>query len=211
MPGATGEEQTRRLTERGARTKARIVSVAADLMRVKGVDATTMDDVRAASGTSKSQLYHHFRDKNDLVMAVIEVVGDRVISRETDTLGRVSTLSGLRRWRDTLVQANDLQHGAYGCALGSLAGDVADHDEAARAALSRLFRSWAKLLSEALDRLQARGALKAEVDTDYLANGLLAALQGGYLLAQTAGDSLPMARALDMSLDYLAMLAPDAH
>ena len=183
--------------------------MAAELMRVKGVDATTMDDVRAASGTSKSQLYHHFRDKSDLVMDVIEFVGDRVISRETDSLGRVSTLSGLRRWRDTLVQANDLQHGAYGCALGSLAGDVADHDEAARAALARLFRSWTKLLSEALDRLQDRGALKADVDTDYLAGGLLAALQGGYLLAQTAGDSGPMARALDMSLDYLATLAPD--
>lgn len=211
MPGAPGEQQTRRLTERGARTKARIVSVAADLIRVKGVAATTMDDVRAASGTSKSQLYHHFRDKNDLVLDVIELVGERVISRETDTLGRVSTLAGLRRWRDTLVQANDLQHGAYGCALGSLAGDVADHDEAARAALARLFRSWAKLLSEALDRLQARGGLKADVNTDQLADGLLAALQGGYLLAQTAGDAGPMARALDMSLDYLATLAPEDH
>lgn len=207
MSGTADDEQKRRLTARGIRTKNRIVSVAADLIRVKGVDATTMDDVRAASGTSKSQIYHHFRDKNDLVMDVIEYVGDRIISRETDSLGRVSTLSGLRRWRDALVHANDLRHGAYGCALGSLAGDVADHDEAARAALARLFRSWATLISEALKRMQETGALKPDVDTDYLADGLLAALQGGYLLAQTAGDSAPMARALDMTLDYIATLS----
>jgi len=183
------------------------VSAATDLMRVKGVDATTMDDVRAASGTSKSQIYHHFRDKNELVMAVIESVGEFVINRETDRLGRVSSLSGLRRWRDALVQANDLQHGAYGCALGSLAGDVADHDQEARAALAQLFRAWSKLISDALARMQDRGSLKPDVDTDYLADGLLATLQGGYLLAQTAGDAAPMGRALDMSLDYIATLS----
>ncbi|MBO0811868.1 MAG: TetR/AcrR family transcriptional regulator [Microlunatus sp.] len=207
MAGTTDEQQ-RRLTARGARTKARIVSAAADLMRVKGVDATTMDDVRAASGTSKSQIYQHFRDKTELVRDVIEFQGDRIISRETDALRNVSTLNGLRRWRDSLVKANDLRHGAYGCALGALAGDVADHDEAARAALSRLFRAWAKLISEALVRMQDRGSLKPDVDPEYLADGLLAALQGGYLLAQTAGDATPMARALDMSLDYIATLSP---
>lgn len=183
------------------------MSAAADLMQVKGVDATTMDDVRAASGTSKSQIYHHFRDKNELVMDVIEYVGDLVISRETDSLGRVSSLNGLRRWRDALIQANDLRHGAYGCALGALAADVADHDEAARAASARLFRVWSTLLSGALARMQARGNLKPDVNTDHLADGLLAALQGGYLLAQTAGDVAPMAHALDMSLDYIATLS----
>jgi AcrR family transcriptional regulator len=207
MSGTAEPGQQRRLTARGARTKARIVEAAAELMRVKGVDATTLDDVRAASGTSKSQLYHHYRDKSDLVRDVIDLVGQRVIDRETDRLARVTSLRGLRRWRDALVQANDLQHGAYGCALGSLATDVADHDEAARAALSRLFRSWAKLISDALVRMQERGSLKPDADPEYLADGLLAALQGGYLLAQTAGSAAPMARALDMSLDYIATLS----
>lgn len=207
MSGTADDGQQRRLTARGVKTKARIVAAAADLMRVKGVDATTMDDVRAASGTSKSQIYHHYRDKSALVRDVIDFVGESVIQRETDRLAHVSTLNGLRRWRDALVQANDLQHGAYGCALGSLASDIADHDEEARAALSRLFRAWAKLISEVLMRMQDRGSLKPDADPDYLADGLLAALQGGYLLAQTAGSAAPMARALDMSLDYIATLS----
>src|SRR3954462_11540792 len=117
----TDSHNGRRLTARGAKTRARIVASAAELMNVKGVTATTIDDVLAASGSSKSQLYHHFDSKEALVRAVVDHVGQNVLDRERDSLGNVSTLRGLRRWRDTLVQSNALRHGAYGCSLGSLA------------------------------------------------------------------------------------------
>ena len=42
------------LTPRGAATRDRIVHATADLMYMKGGHATTLDDVRAATGTSKS-------------------------------------------------------------------------------------------------------------------------------------------------------------
>jgi TetR/AcrR family transcriptional repressor of nem operon len=102
----------RRLTARGAKTRARIVGAAAELMYIRGVGATTLDDVLAASGVSKSQLYHHFDGKDALVRAVIDHMGERVIERERDALGHVSTIPGLRRWRDALVQNNALQHRA---------------------------------------------------------------------------------------------------
>jgi AcrR family transcriptional regulator len=57
---AEGSPQGHRLTAREAATRDRIVLAAADLMYAKGVNATTLDDVRAATGTSKSQLYRHF-------------------------------------------------------------------------------------------------------------------------------------------------------
>ncbi|MGO4535961.1 TetR/AcrR family transcriptional regulator [Leifsonia sp. 2MCAF36] len=108
------------------------MTAAADLMYVRGVGATTLDDVLAASGVSKSQLYRHFANKDEVVRAVIELMGERVIEREQNALGRVSSMAGLRRWRDALVQNNALRHGAYGCALGSFASEVADNDEVAR-------------------------------------------------------------------------------
>src|SRR3954447_25035826 len=113
----------RRLTARGAKTRAKIVEAAADLMFVQGVGATTLDDVLAASGASKSQLYQHFDGKEALVRAVIDHVGERIIQRERDALGHVSTFRGLRRWRDALVHSNSLRHGAYGCSLGALASE----------------------------------------------------------------------------------------
>ncbi|WP_147943646.1 TetR/AcrR family transcriptional regulator [Microbispora sp. CSR-4] len=199
----------RRLTARGAKTRSRIVTAASDLMYVKGVRATTLDDVLAASGVSKSQLYHHFDGKDALVRAVIDNVGERVIEREREALGHVSTIRGLRRWRDALVQNNALRHGAYGCALGSLASEVSDHDAVAREALSRLFNEWQGLLAGVLRRLQDGGGLAPEASADQLATGLMAALQGGYMLAQTARDVTPMATALDMALAHIESLSKD--
>jgi AcrR family transcriptional regulator len=199
----------RRLTARGARTRARIVAAAADLIYVKGVGATTLDDVLAASGASKSQLYHHFDGKEALVRAVIDHVGQRTIEREREALSRVSTIRGLRRWRDALVQNNALRHGAYGCALGALAAEVSDHDALARQAMSQLFGEWQELLTTVLRRLQDEGALSAEASVDQLATGLMAALQGGYLLAQTERDVTPMATAIDMALAHIESLSTD--
>ncbi|WP_345764500.1 TetR/AcrR family transcriptional regulator [Diaminobutyricibacter sp. McL0608] len=198
---------TRRLTARGAKTRERIVTAAADLMYVGGVGATTLDDVVAASGVSKSQLYHHFTGKDAVVRAVIDLMGERVIERERDALGHVSTFAGLRRWRDALVQNNALRNGAYGCALGSFASEVADHDEIARRALSALFTEWQDLLSGVLRRLQDSGALPAEAPVEQLATGLMGALQGGYMLAQTAGDVAPMATSIDMALAHIESLS----
>lgn len=206
----TADSQSdRRLTARGAKTRSKIVAAAADLMYVQGVTVTTLDDViTAANGvSSKSQLYHFFDSKDDLVRAVVDLVGERVIERERASLGQVSTFRGLRRWRDTLVQNNALQQGAYGCALGSLASEVSDNDAIARQALARLFGEWQDLLAGVLRRLQETGALPTDAPIDQLATGLMAALQGGYMLAQTARDVTPMATALDMALTHIESLS----
>lgn len=197
----------KRLTARGAKTRARIVAAAADLMYVQGVGDTTLDEVLAASGASKSQLYHHFDGKESLVRAVVDLVGERTLQRERDALGTVSTIRGLRRWRDALVQNNAIRHGSYGCALGSLASEVSDQDDLARKALSQLFGEWSGLLAEVLDRIQERGDLPADASVDQLAIGLMAAVQGGYLLAQTAQDVTIMGTSIDMALDHLQSLS----
>lgn len=197
----------RRLTARGAKTRAKIVAAASDLMYIQGVGGTTLDDVLAASGVSKSQLYHHFEGKDALVRAVVDLVGERVIERERGTLGHVSTIRGLRRWRDALVQNNALRHGAYGCALGALAAAVSDHDDLARKALANLFTEWQELLTDVLRRLQDAGELPPEESVDRLATGLMGAVQGGYLLAQTARDVTPMATSIDMALAHIESLS----
>ena len=109
------------LTARGAATRDRIVQGAADLMYVKGVNATTLDDIREATCTSKSQLYRHFPDKEALVRAVIALegpAGDRAGNRQARTVQH--PFSGWLRRRNALIAANALQSGAYGCALGSM-------------------------------------------------------------------------------------------
>jgi TetR/AcrR family transcriptional repressor of nem operon len=175
-------------------------------MYVRGVSATTLDDVRAASGTSKSQLYQHFADKDVLVRDVIAWRAQQVLAREEQRLRKLSSLRDLRRWRDALVSVNALEHGAYGCALGSLASELSAQDERARSALAVAFAAWEDLIAAGLRRMQDSGSLRADADPAELATGLMAALQGGYLLAQAARDVKPMEIALDMALDHIEAL-----
>ena len=54
--------------------------------------------------------------------------------------------------------------------------------------------------------MQDDGILPVKADPDALATGLMAALQGGYLLAQADHDVAPMATALDMALAHIESL-----
>jgi AcrR family transcriptional regulator len=206
---ARGENGSR-LTERGRATRERILRAAVDMMYVKGVSLTTLDDVRAASGTSKSQLYRHYPDKDALVRDVVAVQAADVLDRQQQLLRRLNSFRGLERWRDAVVERNALRNGAYGCPLGSLASELADQDEEARKAIAQHFATWEGLLEAGLVRMKDSGVLRADADAKELATGLMAALQGGYLLARTAQDVTPMRIALDMAIAHVRAYAVPA-
>ena len=208
MPSS--DDAPRRLTARGAATKARILAAANQLMRERGVAATTLADVRSATNTSKSQLYQHFADKDALVNEVIGQRGEEVLSQQRQRLQRVDSFRGLELWRDELVERNAVRNGAYGCPLGSLANELADQDETARRAIAGYFDDWLVLITDTLTAMKNRGVLREDADARALANGLLAALQGGYVLAQTARDVYPMRVALDMAIAQVRTFAAEA-
>jgi TetR/AcrR family transcriptional regulator, transcriptional repressor for nem operon len=192
-----------RLTARGAATRERIVLTAAELMAAKGVAATTFDEVRVASGTSKSQLYHYFATKEALVREVVTHQAGVVLERQLQLLRGVSSFAGLRRWRDAVLQRNELRSGAHGCEIGTLAAELSDTDEAARRALAGHFGTWERLLADGFQRMRENGTLRPDVDPATLSVAVMAAVQGGYLLAQAAHDAEPMRVALDMALAHV--------
>jgi TetR/AcrR family transcriptional regulator, transcriptional repressor for nem operon len=197
----TVNDVDRRLTARGAATRARIVAAADELMSLKGAAATTLDEVTAASGTSKSQLYRHFPDKSALVQAVVALRGARVLEREEQYLRRVDSFSGLDRWCRAILQRVTVRRGALGCELGALSAELSDHDEAARIDLDAHLTTWISLLADVLERMKANNTLSREADSQTLATGIMAAIQGGYVLAQAARDPGPMQIALELAMD----------
>src|ERR1700747_583279 len=112
--------EPRSLTARGAATRSRIVSAAADLIYRQGVDRTSLDDVMAAGGVSKSQLYHYFADKDALVLEVIALQGEGVLPAREPHLGALDSLPALRAWGQAIIRLNKQVH-MGGCPLGSLA------------------------------------------------------------------------------------------
>lgn len=208
MSGSTHELVDRPLTARGSATRARIVAAAAVLLHERGVAGTSLDDVRSATETSKSQLYHYFADKSALVRAVVAWQVQVVLAAQFPANDPLESMAALRRWRDRVVALNAQAGCVGGCPLGRLASELAESDPLARPALDAGFRAWQATLAAGLRRIQDSGELLPDVEVDRLALGLLAALQGGLLLAQTARATPPLEAALDVALDALAQLRP---
>jgi TetR/AcrR family transcriptional repressor of nem operon len=198
----TAGPSPRRLTRKGQATRQRIVEVAADLIFEQGVAHTTIEDVRAAADVSSSQLYHYFDDKPALVRAVIEHQADTIVGgQETFDL---SSLSGLRAWRDWVIEHQRELNCNGGCPIGSLGGELAETDPEARAQVSKGFKRWETTIQRGLREMHARGRLMPDADPDTLALALLAALQGGLLLTQIQRDTKPLEAALDAMLELIA-------
>ena len=200
----TAPTPTRRLTARGAATKARIVAAAASLVYERGIAGTSLDDVMAATGTSKSQLYHYFADKDALICEVIKAQLGRIFAAQEAGLHEVSSWEGLQRWCDHFVTATRATHGAGGCPLGSLVGELADQSEPARRVLAQCFAQWQSYLSEGFEAMRDNGELAARADPAELALTVLSALEGGLLMAQATRSARPLELALNMALQHMA-------
>src|SRR5580765_5932548 len=59
-------------SERGSKTRLRIIRAAGDLFHAQGVAGTSPDQVIEASATGKGQFYHYFKSKDGLVHAVLQ-------------------------------------------------------------------------------------------------------------------------------------------
>jgi TetR/AcrR family transcriptional regulator, cholesterol catabolism regulator len=58
-----------------------IILAAAEVLRRNGYEAATMKDIAAAVNLTAASLYHHFRNKDTLLLAVLEAGMDAIIAR----------------------------------------------------------------------------------------------------------------------------------
>ena len=190
-------------TSRGLATRERIVAAAAALIGERGVTATSLDDVRNSTGTSKSQLYHYFGDKHGLVLAVVQHTAGQVLQLQAQALDAVQTWDDLQRWCDMMVEGIESQDMRGGCPVGTLAAALADTDEPSREALSAIFGMWREHITGALRRLQRHGLLRPDADVEGLTTYALAAIQGGLLLSKTMRTSEPLRASLQGAVSLL--------
>ena len=186
-------------TDRGRSSRGRIVNTACDLFYDRGVAMTGLNEVAAVSGTGKGQLYHYFRDKNDLVLAVVHTQIDRTLQQQQQLLEHLTDAADLREWVEQAVAAHS--HGRPArCPLGALVAEVADHDHMLRQALNGGFTRWRSTLAVGLARLQERGLVQDDRDPQDLAEILLCAYEGGVLLSEVRGNTDPLRLALNAAL-----------
>jgi len=193
------------LTERGRRSRERIVDAAAALVAERGAGGARLDQILEAAGASKSQLYHYFSDKEDLVRAVIARRVGETVHCQGPQLDKVDSLAALRGWFDWLVDQN-AERDCPGCPLGALASELADCDEAARGDLTCGFDTWIGYVIEGIERMKASGELDERADPRRLGVAVFASLQGGLLLSKTYKDPQYLRDALDATYDHFLSL-----
>ncbi|HWC23594.1 MAG TPA: TetR/AcrR family transcriptional regulator [Flexivirga sp.] len=190
-------------THKGRATRDRIVAAAAELMYRHGVAGTSTPAVRNAAGVSSSQIYHYFTDKDDLTRAVIAFQTETILSNQAPLLATLDSVEALRSWRDVVVDAARRQNGAGGCPLGSLSSELSDDHRWARDALAAGFAAWSEAIRAGLDAMVDNGILRPETDVTALSFALLAAVQGGLVLAQAQHNTEALEAALDVAIAHI--------
>jgi AcrR family transcriptional regulator len=185
------------LTAKGRRTRQRIVEATALHILDAGIEGTSLDDVRAATLTSKSQLFHYFPGgKAELVREVARWEGEQLLAAQEPHLSDLSTWQSWAAWRRGLEEYY-LGLGRWACPIGSLTAQLAATDAETAALLRAAWTAWRTRLADGVRRMQAAGLIDAGADPDRLAASVLAAIQGGLLLSQPERASWPLEAALD--------------
>ena len=186
-------------TGRGRASRERIVERAAELFAERGVAATSLDEVLAAAGAGKSQLYHYFRGRDELVGAAVGLRCAQVLAALTQALGAVASLAELEHALAGFADGYE-QMGLPGCPIGSLAAEVAERNEDARLRTAAAFDAWEQLFADALERMRDRGELRADASSAALATALLASIEGGMVLSQARKDPASLRTAVEAGL-----------
>ncbi|MBL8663317.1 MAG: TetR/AcrR family transcriptional regulator, partial [Candidatus Odyssella sp.] len=161
--------------------------------------ATSIEELIAGAGITKSGFFYHFRDKGALAKALLE----RYIARETalfdDLFGRARELNedplhgflvGLKMLAELV---SDLPKGHPGCLIASYTYQDQLFNREVRALSADAVRRWRRFFRVRLDEIAARYPPRIGVDLDGMADMLSALVDGGIILSKTLKekDALP--------------------
>lgn len=184
------------LTERGRRTRERILQAAVEEFSRRGFADTSIAHVLEASGTGKSQFYHYFENKADLVREVLRYLRSESLPSRNPDHGHLDSWDRLRRWLDRLLELTE-EAGSGGMDLvGAFPADLAE-DEEVRREIRRTVDLRRRLLCRGLSRMKRRGELTDDADPQRLARFAAAAIEGGLRLSSTEGSADLLRDALD--------------
>src|SRR6478736_172283 len=124
---------------KGSDTRARILEVAEAAVLEKGFAATSIEEVIAAVGITKSGFFYHFKDKNELAKALLI----RYVERE-DALF------------DDLFARADEPNGHPGCLVASYCYQDRLFDKKVRELNAAAVLNWRKRFRQRLDLIAER-------------------------------------------------------
>jgi TetR/AcrR family transcriptional regulator, transcriptional repressor for nem operon len=200
----------RRVRAPGA-TREKLLTAAFEEIYHRGFQSASLDTILAAAGVTKGALYHHFPDKAALGYAVVdEVVTGFLLQRWAGLLERLEgdPVTALRRVLEVRAAGLTPREVEFGCPLNNLAQEMSPLDEPFRRRMAAAFDTWTGAFAAALERGQADGTVRRDIDARKVAAFVVAAIEGSFGLAKTA-QSAPLLRSnLEILGAFLETLRP---
>ncbi|HZO91736.1 MAG TPA: TetR/AcrR family transcriptional regulator [Chthonomonadaceae bacterium] len=182
-----------------ASSREKILQCAKDLFYHVGYQSTSVDDILRACGVAKSNFYYHFKTKEDLAVAVLEL---RIAEYEALILGSLQNpvltpAERLREFFDRVHQAQAKIAARSGCPFGNFAAALPNPEKDARYERFRLrlgefFRRMEAAMQDCLAEGVERGEFRSDLSSQEMAAFLVAVVQGLLILTKTYKDTAPL-------------------
>ena len=171
----------------------------------KGYEATSLCDLIAAMGISKSSFYDTFGSKHELFLAALDHYNSGVAGRGAEALiaGAESARAGIAAIFDHHIGLMADQGDRRGCFLNNCAVEVASHDPAAAAKVSAGLGRMEAAFLEAVERGQAAGEISGRHSATALARYLTVSLNGLIVVAKAGRDRLALKEVARIALAAL--------
>ncbi|GHO50229.1 TetR/AcrR family transcriptional regulator [Ktedonospora formicarum] len=162
-----------------------VVKVVSELYRVRGFANTSMDDVVKHSGVSKSNIYYHFKSKDELSLAVLD---GYISSLQGHFQAQVLQGSGsleqkLTRYTNCVIDELIARDCSGGCPLLSLVVEAGKTNEQLRQRLAQAFQKQSQRLEELFDEGKRSGEVRKDLSSRTLASLFISWLEGSLMVA----------------------------
>jgi AcrR family transcriptional regulator len=193
-------------------TRARLLEVAESAVLAKGFAATSIDELIAAVGITKSGFFYHFKDKADLAKAMMVRYLEQDKQILDDLFARADQLNedplhgflvGLKLFAEMMAA---LPEAHPGCLAASFAYQDTLFDREIRKLNADGMLAWRKRFRERLDRIAARYPPRQEVDLDALADMASTLVEGGLILGRVLKDVTILPRQILLYRDFIRSL-----
>jgi TetR/AcrR family transcriptional repressor of nem operon len=151
-----------------------------------------------ATETPKGSFYHHFKDKEDFALQVIDQYMGGVHAGLDACLGdkSVPPLKRVRRFFE-MVQQSYRKEGYMGCLLGGLGQELSGVSEVFRRKVEGCFSEIARRIAACLEEARKQGDLPARSNPKDMASLLVDCWEGAALRSRLRGSPAPLTAMLD--------------
>lgn len=179
------------MTELVPSARQQLVAGAADMIRRRGLNATSIREVAKHARAPLGSTYHYFPGgKQQLASEAVRFAGD-IVARMLDDKLRAGPVEGLRAflalWRE-IITSTDFQAGCPVLAV-SIEEPAGDERRVVLAAAAEVFSGWGAQLAGSM---RQRGA-DAEA-AEQLATLVVAATEGAVAMCRAQHDARPLDR-----------------